>query len=483
MAYHWQEVVPQDRYLVALKGLLHEYDRKVLTFLYQPIIGATSLSLYMTLWAEIEGNRLWSEPKTHYFLMDIMGLQLNEIYEARIKLEGINLLTTLVRNNEEGRDFIYQLMPPKTPEQFFSSDLLNVPLSKNISDTQYKKLQHYFSNKSAEAFKEFENVSKDYDEIFEFVSPKAIESARRSAKIPTEMGNEYVGRKETGEIEISQSYIDFDILMAGLSENIVPKSALTEEVIDAINKLSFLYGIDAIEMKNLLMDATDNGITNIDVLRDRAQIWYELYQGGLPTLVDRTQPTLYKEEMKEHMTEEDKFIHYLETTSPRKFLKDQGGGEPSKVDLKLIEDIMFQKDLPSGVINVLIDYVMKTNDMKLPKSLTDKIASHWARKKVKRVKDAMQLARSEYKKYEQWAPRDTSKNKRTTTKKPIRTELLPEWFHEKDSSSNDHMKTNTNKPLSDNNQPSSGQNQSELDDSDFEAKKRALEEKIKNMRK
>jgi replication initiation and membrane attachment protein len=56
MAQHWQELIPIDRYLVTSNGLLHEYDRKVLTFLYQPLIGSTCLSLYMTLWAELEEN-------------------------------------------------------------------------------------------------------------------------------------------------------------------------------------------------------------------------------------------------------------------------------------------------------------------------------------------------------------------------------------------------------------------------------------------
>ena len=40
MTQHWQELLPIDRYIVTANGLLHDYDRKVLTFLYQPLLGA-----------------------------------------------------------------------------------------------------------------------------------------------------------------------------------------------------------------------------------------------------------------------------------------------------------------------------------------------------------------------------------------------------------------------------------------------------------
>lgn len=132
MAQHWQELIPIDRYVVSVNGLIHDFDRKVMTFLYQPLIGTTSFSLYMTLWAELEENRLWSEPSSHHGLMTIMGLNLKEIYEARLRLEGMGLITTYVRNEGGERAFIYQLQPPLTPAQFFLDGMLNIYLYRKI---------------------------------------------------------------------------------------------------------------------------------------------------------------------------------------------------------------------------------------------------------------------------------------------------------------------------------------------------------------
>ncbi|WP_318508071.1 replication initiation and membrane attachment family protein [Bacillus sp. T3] len=461
MTQHWQEIIPIDRYVVNANGLLHEYDRKVLTFLYQPLIGAKSLSLYMTLWGELEENRLWSKPSSHHRLMLLMDLNLNEIYDARLRLEGMNLLTTLVRDEQEERDFIYQLKPPLAPDKFFTTDLLNIPLYRKIGDQQYARIKQFFSTKRAEGIKGFQNVTKGYEEVFELIPPSAM---NRSPNMFIEKGQEHVSRRKNDGIQLAHSSFNFELLTAGLTENLVPKSALTEEVKEAISQLAYLYGIDAIQMKNIVIDATDHNVTDISALRKYARDWFEFHHGGLPTLVDRTQPVLYKSIQTEPNTEEEKQISYFENTSPRQVLRDTGGGEPSKVDLKIIEDILFQQKLQPGVVNVLIQFVMYKMDMKLPKSYIEKIASHWARKKINNVKDAMTIARSEYKEYQQWAPKDNNNKKKTTQKKATRTELLPDWFNE----------TGNQKPAV---------QVDEVDDTDFEAKKRELQEKIKNLRK
>lgn len=471
MAQHWQELIPIDRYVVFVNGLLHDYDRKVLTFLYQPLIGAKSLSLYLTLWAELEENRIWSEASTHHRLMTLMDLKLNDIYEARLKLEGIGLMTTLLRNEEKERNFIYQLEPPFTPEQFFLDDMLSIPLYRKLGPKQYQRLKQFFSHKRVDVFNGFSNVTRSFDDVYEILPPSALKiNSDMSNDLTVDGGKEFIGRKSASDLELRHFSFNFELLEAGLSENLVPKSALTDKVREAISKLAYLYGIDAIQMKNIVIDATDQGVTNIDALRTCAKDWYEFHHGGLPSLVDKTQALPFKDIHNEPITKEEKQIAYFETKSPREFLRELGGGEPSRADLSLLEGIMFQQRLEPGVINVLIDFIMRTNDMKLPKAFTEKIASQWGRKQVKTVKEAMDLARKEYKDRQQWVSKKDSNKKPQSSynKKPIRTELLPDWFHEKDSNEN---------------QAATESVQSDVVDSDFEAKKRALEEKIKNLRK
>lgn len=90
-------------------------------------------------------------------------------------------------------------------------------------------------------------------------------------------------------------------------------------------------------------------------------------------------------------------IRYLESTSPKQLLVDINEGlEPSEYELKVVEDLMNQYNLSSGVINVLIQYVLLKADMKLTISFVYAIASHWSREEVKTVQEAMEITKTEH---------------------------------------------------------------------------------------
>ena len=56
-------------------------------------------------------------------------------------------------------------------------------------------------------------------------------------------------------------------------------------------------------------------------------------------------------------------IYTFETISPYDLLKSKNkDAEPLKRDMKLVEDLMIDHKLNAGVVNVLIDYVLKTNE-------------------------------------------------------------------------------------------------------------------------
>ncbi|MEC1242289.1 hypothetical protein P9B40_23410, partial [Bacillus paralicheniformis] len=42
-----------------------DLDRQIVTLLYQPLIGSFSFSLFLTLWGELEQNRVWGKSSTH----------------------------------------------------------------------------------------------------------------------------------------------------------------------------------------------------------------------------------------------------------------------------------------------------------------------------------------------------------------------------------------------------------------------------------
>ena len=465
MAQHWQEILPIDRYVVASDGLLHEYDRKVLTFLYQPLIGSTCFSLYMTLWAELEENRLWSESSTHHLLMNLLEMNLKEIYEARLKLEGIGLLKTRVKTDEGGRSFIYELHPPLTPEQFFLDGMLNIYLYRKIGKNHFSRLKRFFSDQQKPSEDEYVDVTRAFQDVFTSAAPGSMQYIQGlSEELQEEENQQFIGRTDPHPIQIGLVTFDFELLTAGLNESLVPKKALTSKVKNVISNLAFLYQIDAIEMKNLILGAiNEHEEIDIEDLRKGARDWYQFVNyDQLPSLINRTQPIGHQTQITEPKTPEEKLIRSYETTTPLIVFKEFSGGvEPSNANLKTLEEIMIKYKLPPGVVNVLIEVAIRKMDMKFTKGFVESIASHWARKQVKTVKEAMELAKNEEHKVTE--SKKTKTTGRPANKKPIRTELIPDWFDEngKDSDKN----------------PTQGNN------SEVEAKKRAIEEKLKAFRK
>ncbi|MFJ5717279.1 replication initiation and membrane attachment family protein [Neobacillus sp. NPDC093127] len=461
MAQHWQEILPIDRYHVAANGLLHEYDRKVLTFLYQPLIGSTCFSLYMTLWAELEENRLWSDSSTHHLLMNLIGMNLKEIYEARLKLEGIGLIKTFVKTDGDGRSFIYKLYPPLNPEQFFLDGMLNIYLYRKIGKNHFARLKRFFTDQLRHEEEEYQDVTKAFQDVFESAKPASLQYLQDISEDIEAGGNmQFIGRNETTPIQIDQSTFDFALLEAGLNESLVPKKALTPKVKTVISNLAFLYNINPIEMKNFILGAIGpNDEIDIDDLRKGARDWYQFVNyDQLPSLINRTQPVAYQVQLTEPKTQEEQLIRSYETLSPLTIFKEISGGvEPTDANLELLEEVMIKYKLPPGVVNVLIDIVMKKTKMQFPKKYVNSVASQWARLQVKTVKDAMELAKNH-----EIVVNESKKAGKSTNKKPIRKELIPEWFDESSEAAKDASQANK---------------------TEDEAKKRAIEEKLKAFRK
>ena len=98
---------------------------------------------------------------------------------------------------------------------------------------------------------------------------------------------------------------------------------------------------------------------------------------------------------------------------------------PSKSDLSVLEMLLVDYDLPPGVVNVLIDYVLRINNNKLIKSFIESIAIQWKRSNIKTVEQAMEIAKEN----------NSKKNKIVKTSNVVK-EKKPDWF-DKNVESND----------------------------------------------
>ncbi|MBO9130597.1 DnaD domain protein [Bacillus sp. 165] len=426
----WMELLPVDRYMVCTGGLLHSYDRKVLTMLYQPLIGARAFSLYMTLWGELEQNELYGQENTHHSLLVSMDMNLPDIFAERRKLEAIGLLKVYVKKEEDVRKFLYEIQPPLNPKQFFDDIVLNIFLYNRLGKTKYMKVKQYFAEPERD-MTSYEEVTHAFNDVFDSVTPSQLSASLQSDTGEVIREPQVMGRSEASAPPVTNLHFNFELFFEGIAGAVIPKRSITKPVKECIMKLSFVYGIDTINMKNIIMGAiTESNTINLEQLRKNARDWYQLEHGSvLPQFSQRTQPQEKRlMQGKVPVSQEEALIQQLEVLSPRELLIEiSGGAEPAVADLQIIEEVMFKQKLLPGVVNVLIHYVMLKSDMKLSKTYVEKIASHWARKKINTVTEAMELAKQEHRQYQTWAE-SKNKEKRTASSKPTRKELVPEWL-------------------------------------------------------
>ena len=164
--------------------------------------------------------------------------------------------------------------------------------------------------------------------------------------------------------------------------------------------LSFIYDIDAVKMSNIIKGCfNERGTINKEELRKSARNYYQFDNGGvLPTIIDNSQPEYLRKPIGD-TSKRAKMIYTFETISPREFLINLNkGSDPTRRDLKLVEDLLIDYKLKPGVVNVLIDYMLSVNEKKLTRGLAETLAGEWQRLGIETVEEAMNVCEKEFKK-------------------------------------------------------------------------------------
>lgn len=423
MVHLFKELQPADHFKITLPNILSTNERQILTLFYQPLTGAEPISLYLTLWAEGEHG---TEEMTHYYLMNVLSMSIKEIFEARIALEAIGLLRTYRKVTEDARQFIYELVPPLDANNFFNDPLLSMFLFSKIGEQPYRKLRQRYLKVIDKS--DFKDVSRTFMDVYKPVH----------MNIPSDELETMKAQKRDYPFYYDQ--FDFEVLKAGLSEQLVPSSVLTIEVREMIAKLAFLYMLTPIDMQKVIIMAIDeNSEISLERLKKVAADYYKLTISTKPPKLAKTfdfQVVKSEATSGKPISKEEDYLYYLENTPPIQLLKEINNGiEPVPASIKLAEDLLLVYKMPVGVVNVLLQYTMLTTDMKLPRKYVEQIADHWMRKNLKTAKEAMDLARSERDKYNRWKAESESGNmstrKNSSYVKKGRVEKVPEWFNER----------------------------------------------------
>ena len=406
-----RNLLPADTYVVINKTILNENDRKILTMLYQPIIGSVSTNLYNTLCLNLDKNEFMSDEFTHHSLMVNNKISLDDILLAREKLEGIGLLKTFIKEKEDSNSYVYELFSPLSASEFFSHPILNIVLYNNVGKKEYERLVGYFKLPRIN-LTDYEDITKSFNDVFSSVPSSSFI-------------NNIVDIKEVSKNGIRLNYsFDYDALVSSFPKETINEKAFNKDTKELIENLSYIYNLDTLELKDLIINSLNDKLMIDKVsLRKNARNYYQYENSGkLPTLIYQNQPE-YLRSPEGKDSKRAKMIYTFESVSPYNFLKSKyNGSKPTSRDLKLIEDLMVDVGLKPGVVNVLIDYALRVNNNKLNKAFIETIAGQWARLGIETAEAAMNQASKESK---------SKKVKETIYKK--KEVNLPEWFNKENT--------------------------------------------------
>lgn len=419
MQFLFKELQPVDSCIIQMPYPLTDQDRQLVTLLYKPIIGIEAMSLYFTLWAESEYHP--AEPVSHYFLMDVLGMPLKKIFDARVSLEAIGLLKTWKQDKSDQRMFIYEVLAPLTAHAFFSEPILATSLYSVIHEKAYIKVRDRFMKKQ-QTHQDFENVSRELKDVY-----KSNHDYNKLGHIFDNTPTEEV--KRPSKLPFYSLDFDFDLLKSGLSEVMIPSHVLSLPVKELIAKVAFLYSFNPIDMQKIVMLAIDdqNRITEERLKKSAADFYKLTVSSKPPKLIKQVKNTNEPTSQISKSSKDELLIKYLEETPPLEVLRDiSKGREPMPIEVELANELVMKYELPPPVVNVLLQFVLIRAKMKLNKNYVHKIAAHWQRENVQTAREAIDISRKEHDQYLDW--QNSTSKPAAFLKKGTRDEKVPEWF-------------------------------------------------------
>ncbi len=354
--------------IVTANSIIYREQNEFLFDFYLPIISYKSLFLY-----EYFFNVYKSEIKELSLdnLYKYTNLNKQDFLLNRRTLESIGLIKTYKKDQNT---IIVVLYAPLDAKSFIENKTFKELLVSRTDENYINYLIDKYSIKEKKTAN-LENISAEFKDSF---------------KIEQTLSSKLDNKKFVG-INKNEPNIMFDtkeFLKCLKEHSNIRKNDLSEEEINEVARIQGVYGIELKEITRMVVDSYtfSNEVgsrLNFKSINERVKAYINT--------IGKTFKSTNKKTVKINSeTELANRINHYENTPPRKFLKEkQDGREPVIADLNLINDLSSKLGLSNGVINCLIDYVIKTKNGNLSRIYVEKIAANMKRAKVETSLDAI----------------------------------------------------------------------------------------------
>lgn len=434
MSNTWDKVTPNAIYQVFKALPFTQEGKDGLLYLYQPIIGAQALALYLQLIGD-ESDRQENE-FIHLDCLNALNIGLPAFLEARRRLEGMGLLTVFEKEDPEfGRMFLYQLEEPLAPQQFMKDVTYSFLLNQAVGERKFNQLVARFQPKKIDV-SPYREVTANFTTVYGHldlnlfaVASEKLEAISQEYKEPS-----------TAQLKVDENSFDWHFLMELASKKFVAKENFTAEFKTQLSVYANLYGYNELEMVDDVLTqvvALDTGMIDPKQLKQFVERKHQTkFQNTTMKSVDEAENTRrYNLLRQTGYSEKDvSLIKTSETTAPYDFLdaiKTEKKSYVTDNEKWLLKSLVERSPLPNAVINILIHYVLVIqNNSTLQTNFVNSIATNWSEKGFQSPETAIQYVREYVRESkEKQAVREQAQTARRTgySKAPIRKETLPDW--------------------------------------------------------
>ena len=381
---------PRQPFLVLNQIKLFPEDIEILIKLYQPLIGATAISLYQTLIENFDSYDTISSAKAIGLLQQQIDCGLRELFLALHKLEAVGLVKTYLKPTMVGKTILFRLLKVPQPREFFSTPLLSSLLREKIGTTNFQNLSHYFANQNKSREKEIKDareVSASFFDVFRLSQKEAINPSQEVQEAAIENQTQDIPKAEINDTDIIdwkfiedqfetyQIPVDEVKLNKAAIRSLIQTYGLTEQefVEEALPTLHGSYELNMKKIENMIADNYRLDHTRQNIIKQ----------------IDKN-----KEKTVSHKNNKNqKLIDTATNMPPAQFLykmKEAKGGFTTASENQILSNLRI-KGLPTDVINIItytcLEYYGNAN---VNYKLANNLANDWLQHNIATAAQALE---------------------------------------------------------------------------------------------
>ena len=360
---------PSDIFEIRKTSLISNNDYEYALDLYAPIIGIKNVSIYFALIAE-EANI----QKPHTEFLAKYGISAGDLARALSYLEGIGLIKTYQKTLEEKHVFLYCIMAPRTPAEFFDNELLHGTLRSFVGVKGCRKIAEKYATVPFD--EQFEDISEAFVDVFH------LDLSNASMLQTPKTTNRVLGNLELG--------FDTNVFFETLKQvnPFIKKAYITGKEMERVSRIAALYHYEESTMASFVAESyVPSRVIGKRINFDHLD---QL------TMENNKYEYLHKESVKPTNSEirgnapTARVIRLMDRTPTLEFLVMlQRGNKPADSDVRLINTLVADMGVPQSVANALILYVLKIKEDALSSGYVTKLGASLVRAGITNALDAM----------------------------------------------------------------------------------------------